>query len=137
MNRYRVYRRGTEDEDSLVILDFATIPPEEISSAEQEAHDMAFSHAVGAGDSIEEVCDQYPQVAGFEPWLWKGSSWQPQGLNRDLLVAHRRHAAKSELAEFLHRFIDVNAGYLAPQEIRQICEDTFTEAEQRARQTPD
>jgi hypothetical protein len=137
MKRYKVYRHGALEDDSFVILDFGTVPPEENSAAEQEAYDMACSPAVSQGDSIEGLCDEYPQLAGFDPWVWKRSSWEPQGMNRDALVTYRRHAARTELVEYLRRFIDMNARYLGPEEMREILEQVLSDTALPAGGSPD
>ncbi len=109
MKRFQIYRNGAFDEDSLVILDFTTVPEDALQVAEQEAFDLSFSRAVGEGETIEDVYQGFSQLCGFEPWIWKpGGGWNPQGLSREGLMLGQKLAAKAELKEYLRTFVDTS-----------------------------
>jgi hypothetical protein len=135
MKRFRIYPNGTFDQDSLVILDFGTVPEEAIAAAEQEAYEFSLSDPVGDGASIEEVYQQHPQLAGFMPWIWKTpGGWNPQGLNRDLLMMGQKLAAQAELSEYLRIFIDTYHHYMTPDDIREILEQALASTANRSRE---
>ena len=70
---------------------------------------------------------------GFMPWTWKTpGGWNPQGLNRDLLVMGQKLAAQAELSEFLRTFIDTYRHYVTPEDIREMLEQALASIEKRS-----
>ena len=133
MKRFQIYRNGACDVDSLVVLDFTTVPQDALLAAEQEAFEMSYSPAVDAGETIEAVYQEYPQLCGFEPWIWKPSGgWNPQGLNREWLMRGQKLAAKAELKDYLRTFIDTYHRYVSPDEIRDLLEQALAETSARS-----
>ncbi len=133
MKRFQIYRNGAFDEDSVVILDFTTVPEDALPAAEQEAYEMSLSRAVGEGNTIEDVYQEYPQLCGFEPWIWKPSGgWNPQGLNREWLMMGQKLAAKAELKEYLRTFIDTYHRYVSPDDIRDMLEQALADTADRS-----
>jgi hypothetical protein len=133
MNRFRIYPNGTFDQDSLIILDFGTVPEDSLAAAEREAFDIGFSEALGEADSLEGVYEEHPQLCGFEPWIWKQpGGWNPQGLNRDLLMMGQKMAAKAELSGYLRTFIDTYHHYVSPDEIREMLEKELAATQKRS-----
>jgi hypothetical protein len=133
MKRFQIYRNGAFDEDSLVILDFATVPEDGLPAAEHEAFEMSLSGAVGERETIEDVYQNYPQLCGFEPWIWKASGgWNPQGLNREWLMKGEKLAAKAEFKEYLRTFIDTYHRYVSPDEIRDVLEQELADRADRS-----
>jgi hypothetical protein len=134
MKRFRIYRHGTLDADSVVILDFTTVPEEALHAAEQEAFELSFSDPVGDEDSIEDAYEQYPQLCGFEPWIWELSGgWKPQGLNRAWLMMGQKLAAKNELLEFLRTFINTYQRYISHAEMREVLDQALGDAPHTSR----
>jgi hypothetical protein len=126
MKRFRIYSNGTFDPDSLVVLDFGTVPEDSMDAAEREAFEISISEPVGDEESIEDVYQNHPQVSGFVPWIWKlPGGWNPQGLNRELLMLGQKLAAKAELGEYLRIFVDTYHHYVSHDEIREILEQAL------------
>ena len=133
MKRFRIYANGTFDQDSLVILDFSTVPEDSLTDAEREAFEFSLSDAVGEADTIEDVYQAHPQLCGFEPWIWRlPGGWNPQGLNRELLMMGQKMAAKAELSEYLRIFVDTYRHYVSPDEIRELLDQALAATAKRA-----
>lgn len=134
MKRFRIYANGSFDPDSLVFLDFGTVPEDAMEAAEREAFEISFSEPAGQEESIEDVYLNHPQLSGFMPWIWKApGGWNPQGLNREMLLMGQKLAAKTELSEYLRVFVDTYRHYVTPDEIREMLEQALAATRDRSR----